>query len=217
LTQRAGNCAGRGGARLEPKVYLVLVLVYLVQHAERMVTQRELLKHGWPDIIVEPIAIARNISNIRRAVGDQRKAPRVIQTFHRRQHRTGTLTRLLNDAEAWVRLLSNPARELYDSLSPREQLIMQALAVYDRPVPATAIRYMLPALPVDDLLDSLVRNYAVAYDHELFSLHPLDQRYAYGQLPEGDSDYSKPALHTSAAEFFHTLQKPQEAWQTIED
>jgi hypothetical protein len=94
---------------------------------------------------------------------------------------------------------------------------MQALAIYDRPVPATAIRYMLPALPVDDLLDSLVRNYAVAYDHELFSLHPLDQRYAYGQLPEGDSDYSKPALHMSAAEFFRTLQKPQEAWQTIED
>jgi hypothetical protein len=89
---------------------------YLVQHAERMVTQRELLKHGWPDIIVEPIAVARNISNIRRAVRDQRKAPRVIHTFHRRQHRTWMLTRLLNDAEAWVRLLSNPARELYDSL-----------------------------------------------------------------------------------------------------
>jgi hypothetical protein len=174
-----------------------------------MVTQRELLKHGWPDIIVEPIAIARNISNIRRAVGDQRKAPRVIQTFHRRQHRTWTLTRLLNDAEAWVRLLSNPARELYDSLSPREQLIMQALTVYDRPVPATAIRYMLPALPVDDLLDSLVRNYAVAYDHELFSLHPLDQRYAYGQLPEGDSDYSMPALqHERCRVLPHATEAP---------
>jgi hypothetical protein len=53
---------------------------------------------------------------------------------------------------------------------------------------------MLPALPVDDLLDSLVTNYAVAYDRELFSLHSLDQRYTYGQLPEGDSDYSKSAL-----------------------
>ena len=110
----------------------------------------------------------------------------------RRQHRTWTLTRILNAAEAWVHLLSNPARELYDSLSRREQLIMQALAVYDRPVPATAIRYMLPALPVDDLLDSLVRNYAVAYDRELCSQHPLDQRYTYGQLPK----YSPPEITT---------------------
>jgi len=52
------------------------------------VTQQELLDYIWPKIAVEPVAIARNISNIRRAVGDQRKAPRVIQTFHRRQHRT---------------------------------------------------------------------------------------------------------------------------------
>jgi DNA-binding winged helix-turn-helix (wHTH) protein len=64
-----------GGARLEPKVYLVLVLIYLVQHAERMVTQRELLDHIWSKIAVEPIAIARNISNIRRAVGESAQGP----------------------------------------------------------------------------------------------------------------------------------------------
>ena len=66
--RRAGEVA-----RLEPKVYHVRV--YLVQHAERMVTQRELLDHIWSKIAVEPIAIARNISNIRRAVGESAQGP----------------------------------------------------------------------------------------------------------------------------------------------
>src|SRR5262249_12901147 len=134
-----------------------------------------------------------------------------------RQGRTWTLGHLLADTEAYARLLDNPARELYASLSPHAQQVMQALAVYDRPVPSTAIRALLPGLPVGDLLAALARNDAITYDRACFAIHPLDRQYAYGQLPEGDSDYAKPALHTRAAEFFHTLWKPQEAWQTIED
>lgn len=61
-------------ARLEPKVYHVLA--YLVQHAERLVMQRELLKHGWPDVIVEPIAVACSIPHIRQAVGGHPKVQR---------------------------------------------------------------------------------------------------------------------------------------------
>jgi DNA-binding winged helix-turn-helix (wHTH) protein len=70
---------------LEPKPYEVLV--YLVQHPERLVTQEELLRHVWPDVIVESGAIARNITAIRKAVGDHPKAPRVIKTLHRQGYR----------------------------------------------------------------------------------------------------------------------------------
>jgi DNA-binding winged helix-turn-helix (wHTH) protein len=64
-----------GGARFKPKVYLVLVLVYLAQHDERMVTHRELLDHSWPKIAIEAISIAHNISDIRRAVGESAQGP----------------------------------------------------------------------------------------------------------------------------------------------
>ena len=71
--------------KLEPKVYEVLV--YLVQQAEHLVTQEELLEHVWDGAFVQPIAIARSITAIRHALGDQRKAPRVIQTLHRQGYR----------------------------------------------------------------------------------------------------------------------------------
>ena len=72
--------AGVPGTRA-PKVYQVLVS--LVQHAERLVTPEELFEHVWPNLYVEPIAIARSITAIRRAVGDSGDAQRVIRTLHR--------------------------------------------------------------------------------------------------------------------------------------
>jgi len=145
--------------------------------------------------------------------------PRTLETLigTLRQRRTWTLARLLAHEETLARLLDNPARELYESLTPDEQLVMQALAVYDRPVPAAAIRSLLPRLPVEDLLDALVRNYVVTYDREHFSLHPLDQRYAYHQIPAAEGDDARPVLHTHAAAFFRTLRKPQTEWQSIDD
>ena len=73
--------------------------------------------------------------------------PRTIETLvgTLRQRRTLTVTRLLDDTAAFARLTDNPARELYESLSPTERLVIQALAVYDRPMPAAAVRYLLPA------------------------------------------------------------------------
>jgi Transcriptional regulatory protein, C terminal len=59
--------------KLEPKVYEVLV--FLVQDAERLVRQDELLRQVWRDTIVEPGAIARNISTIHRAVGESAQGP----------------------------------------------------------------------------------------------------------------------------------------------
>jgi len=43
------------------------------------VTQEELLEHVWPEVTVQPIAIARNISAVRMAVGDSGTAQQVIR------------------------------------------------------------------------------------------------------------------------------------------
>ena len=78
--QRAGM-----PVKLEPKVYKVLV--YLVQHAHRLIPRDELLEHVWPHDYVVSTAVARCITAIRQAVGDNADAQRVIQTRHRQGYR----------------------------------------------------------------------------------------------------------------------------------
>ncbi len=75
------QCNGEPVA-LEPKAYQVLIC--LVQHRDRLVTQDELLAQAWPDVAVDRLAVARCISSIRRAVGDSAETQQIIQT--RRGH-----------------------------------------------------------------------------------------------------------------------------------
>ena len=63
---------------LEPKVYQVLL--YLAQHADRLVTRDELLAHIWPDVFVQDAVVSRCIREVRQALGDDRSTQRMIQT-----------------------------------------------------------------------------------------------------------------------------------------
>lgn len=71
--------------RLERKVYQLLV--YLVQHRDRLVSKDELLTHVWPDVHVDDNTVARYVYLVRRAVGDHRNTQRVIQTRHGQGYR----------------------------------------------------------------------------------------------------------------------------------
>ena len=144
--------------------------------------------------------------------------PRTLETLvgTLRQRRTWTLARLLHNEATLAHLTENPARELYESLSSDERLVIQGLAVYDRPVPPAAVQHLVPGLPVDDLLDTLVSHYAVAYDQGQFSLHALDRDYAYRQIPDTDAEDAKTALHAQAANYFRQRRTTREHWQTIE-
>ena len=97
-TDRYELCRTGELVQLQPKVYKLLSC--LVQHAERLVTQAELLEHGWPGAYVQPIAIARNISEIRRAVGDRRETQPVIQTLPRQGYRLVAPVTVLGTAAA---------------------------------------------------------------------------------------------------------------------
>jgi tetratricopeptide (TPR) repeat protein len=145
--------------------------------------------------------------------------PRTLETLvgTLRQRRTWTLARLLRDDAALTHLTEHPARELYGSLSAEERAVIQGLAVYDRPVPAAAVQHLVPGLPVDDILDTLVSHYVVAYDQGHFALHALDRHFAYRQIPDREAENAKAALHARAAEFFRQLRQPQDHWTTIED
>ena len=116
--------------------------------------------------------------------------------------------------------MENPARELYLSLSDGEQkLVIEALAVFDHPVPVSAIQHVLPALSVDRIMPSLKRCHAVGFEQcgSTYSLHPTDQRYVYDNLkPEGPG-LSRPNLHRAVASWYATQRKEPADWKDYAD
>jgi DNA-binding winged helix-turn-helix (wHTH) protein/tetratricopeptide (TPR) repeat protein len=70
---------------LTPKSFEVLR--YLVEHAGRLITQRELLDAVWPDAFIEPQAVKKQIFDLRRVLDDPPRAPRFIETLPRRGYR----------------------------------------------------------------------------------------------------------------------------------
>ncbi|ETW97891.1 MAG: hypothetical protein ETSY1_21040 [Candidatus Entotheonella factor] len=70
---------------LEPKVYQVLV--YLVQHADRIVTREELLDNIWSGIHVQDAVVSRCIREVRAALGDTHTRQQMILTRPRQGYR----------------------------------------------------------------------------------------------------------------------------------
>jgi DNA-binding winged helix-turn-helix (wHTH) protein len=64
---------------LTPKAFAVLR--YMVEHAGRLVTEDELLEAVWPDTYVQPQAVKGQLFDVRRALGDNPKTPRFIETL----------------------------------------------------------------------------------------------------------------------------------------
>ncbi|MDH4278437.1 MAG: AAA family ATPase [Acidimicrobiia bacterium] len=67
---------------IEPQVFDVLV--YLVNHRDRVVPKEELLDSIWGDRFVSESALTSRIKSARRAVGDDGRAQRLISTVHGR-------------------------------------------------------------------------------------------------------------------------------------
>jgi DNA-binding winged helix-turn-helix (wHTH) protein len=76
--------AGRN-VPLTPKAYAVLV--YLAEHAGRLVTKQELLDAAWTDVFVGDAALKVCIPEIRKALDDDAQRPQYIETAHRRGYR----------------------------------------------------------------------------------------------------------------------------------
>ena len=147
--------------------------------------------------------------------------PRTLETLVAvlLQNYPWTLETLLANKNYLTELVENPAKELYESLSSdQERLVVQTLAVFDRPVPAGAIHSILPSLPVDRILSKLIRNFVVFHDRGQFFLHQLDRQYAYGQIPDVGSDNSKRLLHELVARYYLKLTIPPRGNRTsLED
>ena len=74
-------CRGEETVKLEPRVMRLLVTLAAVP--DRPLQRQELLDTVWPDTFVNEEALSRAVSQLRRAFGDDAKAPRYLQTVHK--------------------------------------------------------------------------------------------------------------------------------------
>jgi DNA-binding response OmpR family regulator len=70
---------------IEPKVFDVLV--YLIEHRDRIVTKEELLEHCWAGTFVSEAALTRCLAKVRKAVEPEPAEAPVIQTRYGRGYR----------------------------------------------------------------------------------------------------------------------------------
>jgi predicted ATPase/DNA-binding winged helix-turn-helix (wHTH) protein len=109
------------------------VLGVLVQSAGQLVTRNELMRHVWPDVVVEENTLEVHVSALRKALGSER---RLLKTVHARGYRLlGSWTVLeraaVIDAVAVPRAMTRPSRTnlpiAVSALIGRTALVLQLL------------------------------------------------------------------------------------------
>lgn len=71
--------------RLRPKTFAVLR--YLAERPGLLITKDELLEAVWSDVAVGDAALTVCVGEIRKALGDEARTPRFVETVHRRGYR----------------------------------------------------------------------------------------------------------------------------------
>lgn len=120
--------------------------------------------------------------------------------------------------------------EAFKRLDSATQMVMQALAVYNRPVTSTAIAYLLRpylfGVDSDPILERLVEMHFVLKRGERYELHPVDRSYAFSLLERGEvSDryetaappFSQIALLNRGADFFSEVRRSSDEWKSKDD
>jgi TolB-like protein/DNA-binding winged helix-turn-helix (wHTH) protein/Flp pilus assembly protein TadD len=83
-----GNFSVQKGGQaktLSPRAFDVLI--YLLEHRERVMEKQELFEQVWEEAFVTDSALAQVIKEIRQAIGDDAHTPRYIETVHKRGYR----------------------------------------------------------------------------------------------------------------------------------
>jgi len=135
--------------------------------------------------------------------------------------------------------------EAFNRLDTNAQKVMQALAVYNRPVTPAAVDYLLaPHLPAIDsapILQRLANMHFARKESGRFYLHPVDREFAFGLIGTSDQGlgirnqendapeslvtnrlipnhlFTQHDLLTRAADYFAQARKPRAEWKKLED
>jgi DNA-binding winged helix-turn-helix (wHTH) protein/hemoglobin-like flavoprotein len=74
----------RGGVPIEVEPKVLDVLMYLIEHRDRVVPRRELISAVWAGVKVSDASLSRAIRQVRRVLGDTGDEQRAIRTVQRR-------------------------------------------------------------------------------------------------------------------------------------
>jgi len=117
--------------------------------------------------------------------------------------------------------------EAFSRLDLAAQHVVQALAVYGRPVTPTSCDYLLqPFLPGVDsasVLKRLVNWLFVRKEAGHYLLHPEDRAYALSRLPRGtkgesgEAEFSQIVLQRRGADYFQQIRTLSAGWKSISD
>ncbi len=77
----------RGSKKIHLRPKTLALFQYLVERSDLLVTNKELMDALWPDINVCEYVLKNCVVEIRKALGDEAKKPRFIETVHRRGYR----------------------------------------------------------------------------------------------------------------------------------
>jgi DNA-binding winged helix-turn-helix (wHTH) protein len=77
--------ARRRTVPLTPKAFDTLLC--LVERSGELVSKQQLLERVWPHVVVEEAILARNVADLRKALGDDAAVPRFIETLPKRGYR----------------------------------------------------------------------------------------------------------------------------------
>lgn len=116
-------------------------------------------------------------------------------------------------------VINDLIKEGYKLLGQDARRVMEALAVFRRPVPAAAVDFLLepfvPGLDLPNILRRLVRSQVVKTDRAqgTMFIQPVEQDYAYQQCPQTEA-YNCRMLEIRAAAYWAQLRPPKTHWKT---
>lgn len=84
VLDEANECLWRNGGRIPVQPKPFALLCYLVKHAGRLISYRELLNVLWPETFVQPQVLRTYVLELRKLLGDDAGQPRFIQTLPKR-------------------------------------------------------------------------------------------------------------------------------------
>jgi tetratricopeptide (TPR) repeat protein len=136
-----------------------------------------------------------------------------------------SLEALLGDATLFGEsVIKNLVQAALSRLDPGGHLVMQALAVFGRPVREVGIHYLLEghaeSAGIHETLRRLTRGLYVNIKRatgELI-LHPFYREFSYSQIPvDANAPCNRATLESRAAAYYAQLRAPREKWQSIGD
>lgn len=169
-----------------------------------------------------------------RAAGERTRGyPRALEALYAilAADRDTTLPEILADTEHLLpaNVIEALVGEAFSRLDTTAQQVLQALAIYNRPVLPTAVEHLLQPFVANikggAVLARLVNMQFVREQGQRYYLHPVDRAYAFERIPPGTADdrearvppFSQLALLHRGAEYFKQSRLPEQKWQTIDD